>query len=282
MKNVISASRRTDIPAYYLKWFIDAISRGYVDVTNPFYRKNVYRVLLDSEHVEWIVLWSRDYSPFLKQREYFSDYNLFFHFTILPGSILEKNPVPVNDSVYQAEKLAHFYGANHIIWRYDPIAFWLDENRKMQSNHSPKQFEDLCKSLSSIGIFNIYISFVSLYEKYLRRFKKTFREHQIFNPDSDARLNILSQMVDISSHYGMKIHSCCNDHLLANSSVVKGHCIDGYLLNSLNDHEKISVAKSPSRKDCGCTKSIDIGDYFTQPCPTGCIYCYANPKGYSG
>ncbi|WP_456443299.1 DUF1848 family protein, partial [Caldithrix abyssi] len=67
MKDIISASRRTDIPAFYLNWFIQRIREGFVEVQNPFYPQAVKRVLLDAEQVEWIVFWSRNYSHFLKK-----------------------------------------------------------------------------------------------------------------------------------------------------------------------------------------------------------------------
>ncbi|MHC1592009.1 MAG: DUF1848 family protein, partial [Candidatus Helarchaeales archaeon] len=58
MKTVISASRRTDIPAFYLDWFIERIHEGFVDVKNPFYPKQKSRVSLRKEDVHSIVLWS--------------------------------------------------------------------------------------------------------------------------------------------------------------------------------------------------------------------------------
>jgi hypothetical protein len=34
--NIISASRRTDIPAFYLEWFNNRIRAGYAKYQNPF------------------------------------------------------------------------------------------------------------------------------------------------------------------------------------------------------------------------------------------------------
>jgi len=39
MKTVISASRRTDIPAFYLNWFVDAIKQKSIQIQNPLYKK---------------------------------------------------------------------------------------------------------------------------------------------------------------------------------------------------------------------------------------------------
>ena len=42
---IVSASRRTDIPAFYFDWFCERLRNGYVDVLNPFNRKQVSRSL---------------------------------------------------------------------------------------------------------------------------------------------------------------------------------------------------------------------------------------------
>ena len=83
MKNVISASRRTDIPAYYINWFMEKVREGEVIVQNPFYKKKYSRIDLRPDSVEWIVFWSRNYAKLLKYRSIFEQYRLFFHFTIL-------------------------------------------------------------------------------------------------------------------------------------------------------------------------------------------------------
>ncbi|MEJ2636797.1 MAG: DUF1848 family protein [Calditrichia bacterium] len=88
MKAVISASRRTDIPAFYLKWFMEQIGRGYIDIPNPFNRKQVKRTGLTPREVAWIVFWSRNYSVFLKNQDFFDYYRLIFHFTINPPNAL--------------------------------------------------------------------------------------------------------------------------------------------------------------------------------------------------
>jgi hypothetical protein len=84
MKQVISASRRTDIPAFYLKWFTGNIRKGFVEVANPFNRKQLKQVSLSPRDVAWIVFWSRNYGSFLKDPDQFLEYRMFFHFTINP------------------------------------------------------------------------------------------------------------------------------------------------------------------------------------------------------
>ena len=79
----------------------------------------------------------------------------------------------------------------------------------------------------------------------------------------------------IAADFNIQLYCCCNDRF-ANKGVSKGSCINGHLLNQLSNNS-VTTAKSPTRKECGCTHSIDIGNYTQQPCYYGCIYCYANP-----
>jgi len=277
MKTVISASRRTDIPAFYLKWFMESIQKGFVEVANPFFPKNIRRVSLLPQDVAWIVFWSRNYGPFLKHTSFFEPYELFFHFTILPASKLEKIPVKITPALAQLQQLANLYDPQRIIWRYDPLVYWREGN-SLISNHHIRDFKFLCKEIGEMGVKSCYTSFAFPYAKFLARFKKKFPQDTLYEPTLNEQLSIINEMQAIASIYGIKLFSCCNDRLLRVHGVEKGHCIDGSLLNRLVPHKKVSRAKAPTRKDCGCTKSIDIGDYRRQPCPFGCLYCYANPQ----
>ena len=276
MKQIISASRRTDIPAYYLKWFMERLQEGYVEVTNPFYRKQVKHVSLRPDDVEWIVFWSRNYGPFLKNYSRFKDYNLFFHFTILPKSPLEKSGLAVPKLLGQLEQLAELYGSEHIIWRYDPLVYWQD-SAGLHTNHNPSDFDYLCRAVAACGVKRCYFSFAYPYGKLNSRFSKKFGNGRLIRKSATEQQAITRELKAIADSYAITLYSCCNDSLLSVSGIQKGHCIDGVLLNTLPGKKNVSEAKAPTRKDCGCTRSIDIGDYIKQPCPTGCLYCYANP-----
>ncbi len=275
MKTVISASRRTDIPAFYLKWFMDVISRGTVSIQNPLYKQNSYSIDLSPTSVEWIVFWSRNYKSFLKNYSFFNDYNLFFHFTILSHNHqLEKSCVPVNDSLKQIEKISSLFGSDRIIWRYDPIVTWYDGD-KLQSNFDAKEFQFICKEMNSIGVSGCYFSFVTNYSKFKARFKKRYPSLILAN-SYDQFDNILKSMEEVASSNNIALYNCCNN--IKSENIKTGSCISGKLLNQLTREKRVSEAKKPTRQNCNCTKSIDIGNYDQQPCYFGCIYCYANPK----
>jgi len=277
MKTIISASRRTDIPAFYLDWFIRVIRAGKVQVRNPLYKEHHYEVNLRPGQVEWIVFWSRNYQRFLKQREIFADYNLFFHFTMLSHQRqLERSHLPLTRALNQVEKLAAYYNPQRIIWRYDPVVIW-QQSAGVLSNYSPVEFENLCRRISALDIRRCYFSFVTPYRKFLRRFRQRYPDQHHIGYKTAVAQRILAGLKETAAKYKVGLYSCCNDDLV-DSSIKKGHCISAELLNSLNEKTPVSMAKAPTRQDCGCTKSIDIGDYLRQPCFTGCMYCYANPS----
>ncbi len=276
MKTIISASRRTDIPAFYLNWFKDAIRAGFVEVANPLYPKQIRTIDLSPQSVGWIVFWSRNYAHFLKAPAFFSEYQLFFHFTILPQSKLEKAAIPLKSALGQIERLSALYGPERIIWRYDPLVFW-KEAGAVKTNYDQEQFAYLCSAMAANGVRRCYTSFAFPYRKFTRRFKSAFPKDQLIQPESALQKQIIEEMLALASRYKISLYSCSNDRLLQIPGIQKGHCIDSTLLQRLEPGIKISQAKAPTRSDCGCSKSIDIGNYIKQPCPFGCIYCYANP-----
>jgi hypothetical protein len=64
MKHIISASRRTDIPAFYGRWFMGRLQEGFAGVVNPFGGQR-FVVSLKPEDVAAFVFWSKDFTPFV-------------------------------------------------------------------------------------------------------------------------------------------------------------------------------------------------------------------------
>ena len=275
MKNIISASRRTDIPAFYLNWFLNHLHKNEIEVQNPFNRKQVKRVSLSPRDVAWIVFWSRNYSVFLKNYQEFELYRLFFHFTINPANpILEPDMISPPEAFSQLEKLVHLYGPESVIWRYDPVVFY-QHNGEIKTNHDIQIFRRFVRDASLLGLRRCYTSIMHRYPKVLKRAKQV-KDFTFLVQEDRKKFAILQDMVDLASLYGVHLYSCSNDSLLNVTGMKKGSCIDGRLLNRLG-HEKVSEKRAATRQDCGCTVSIDIGDYVHTPCKYHCLYCYARP-----
>ncbi len=275
MKQVISASRRTDIPAFYLRWFMERLRKGFIEVPNPFNRAQTQWVDLSPRNVAWIVFWSRNYGPFLKNHSFFDYYQLFFHFTINPADRwLEPDMIPPHAAFKQLEQLVKIYGADRIIWRYDPLVFYRI-GEEVRSNHNINVFREYARIAGQLGITRCYTSIMHPYAKIFKRIKNRPEFHFLELPEERKRA-ILQEMVEIASLYGVFIYSCSNPDLLKVEGVKRAHCIDGHLLNRLGV-DRVTERLHRTRPDCGCTYSVDIGDYLQTPCKYHCLYCYARP-----
>ncbi|GAB4376743.1 MAG: DUF1848 domain-containing protein [Calditrichia bacterium] len=273
MDQVISASRRTDIPAFYLRWFMEHLKKGEMEVPNPFNRRQVKRIQLQPEFVGWIVFWSRNYHLYLKNREFFADYRLFFHFTINPpNDILEPDMIDPRKAFQQMEKLVACHGPERIIWRYDPITYY-QWRGTLCSNHQADVFREYAKIVGSLGIRRCYTSIATVYPKMIKR-AQNFPTFNFLEPALKHQRQILHDMAEIAADSGIQLFICSNDKLVNEPLIQKGHCIDGRLLNQIG-RAAVSEIPLPTRPDCGCTASIDIGDYLKTPCKYNCLYCYA-------
>ena len=123
MKKIISASRRTDIPAFYSDWFVDKLKNGFVCVRQP-YNNKITKVSLKPEDIHSIVFWSKNYNPFLSKLELVekTTKSLFFHFTVtgLPHYIEPFIP-DWKEALKDMSYLSQRYGSCQVVWRFDPI-----------------------------------------------------------------------------------------------------------------------------------------------------------------
>jgi len=238
-------------------------------VKNPFYPSQVSRVSLKKEDVHSIVFWSKDFSKFLQQASEFSDYNLFFHFTVNDCKELEPNIPSLNQRLLQVKKLVDEYGSKVMIWRFDPIVFW-KENEIVKDNLG--SFDKIHESMADFGVTKCFFSFATWYDKCKKRAEK--KQFQYLVPSKKKRLKITRELASKSKEKGITMYACCNDELVLANNVEKGKCIDGALLTKLF-RENCSQSKYPGRDTCGCTKNRDIGSY-DQICHNNCLYCYGN------
>ncbi len=272
LKTVISCSRRTDVPAWYLNWLKERIRERWVDVPNPF-TKTSYRVNLDPESVHTIVLWSKNFGKFLGDDSFLRDYRLFFHFTLNDCPDWEPRIPDLSIRLDQLRELARRYGPDRINWRFDPIVF--QRGGKLDNLG---RFEKIARAAADVGIRRCIFSFTTWYEKVLRR--PGVQAMDPYDPSVEKRRETVERLSAIARPLGITLHSCCVEGLDGIAGVEKGSCIDGRLLSELAG-ERCSLSRDTSqRKSCGCTISKDVGSY-EQPCYNSCLYCYANPAQYT-
>lgn len=264
---IISASRRTDIPAFYSEWFFNRIKEGYVLVRNPMNTHQVSRINLSPDVVDCIVFWTKNPRPMLNRLDELKDYNYYFQFTLNSYSTdVEPNvPSKGNNVIDTFISLSEKVGAQRIIWRYDPIII----TDKYTIDYHVTYFEKLAQILS--GKFGkCVISFVDEYKKNSRN----FRDNGLREPEKKQMENIAQLFSEIASRYKFKIYTCAEQIDLSNYGIEHNSCIDKELIESLVG-SKLKIQKDKAQRDeCGCVESIDIGSYNT--CTHGCKYCYAN------
>jgi hypothetical protein len=277
MLEIISCSRRTDVPAFYYGWLQECLKNKYVMVKNP-YNQVDYGVDLAPEKVHSISLWSKSFANVIKDPAYLSNYDLYFQFTITGyGKLLEPYSITAGEAVGQMEKLAVKYSPAQINWRFDPIILGVykgkDALHEIPESERLKTFENLSRDISSIGVKKCTISFLQLYKKVERRMAASGILYRV--PDEQEQIEIVRHMAEIADKYGITIYTCSSPIIEGVKGVKKGHCIDGAYLEELFG-KKVSHAKdSGQRPGCGCTRSRDIGSYEGQRCGFGCRYCYA-------
>jgi hypothetical protein len=269
---IISASRRTDIPAFYGKWLMNRIHAGFAGYINPFNGKK-YIVSLKKDDVSAIALWSKNFSPFINNAISLRNegYPLFFNYTItgLP-EIFEPCCPQKNESIESIKKISSSFSPDHINWRYDPVLI----TEITDIHYHTDKFTKLCADLSGF-IKRCYISFPTIYGKVEKSFKH-FTEKtsiKILFLSIQEKIELAEKLAVIAENYGIQIYSCRSDYL-EGDKIKKGHCIDGEIISTISGRVISKLRPRPTRKECGCTESTDIGIY--EICPHGCIYCYAN------
>jgi DNA repair photolyase len=271
---IISASRRTDIPAFYGDWMMNRLREGYCLVQHPIRSQIAYRVSLKPEDVDAIVFWTKypkSLWPHLDETES-RGYRFIFLFTLTPyGSPLESRLPPLEERLEIFRRLSTRLGAEKVVWRYDPIVL---SNRTDESFHV-REFERIASQLKGFTR-RVIISFVDYYPFVARRLAKLREEGLEVFDESALRagaLPLAASLHRIALQHGLEIQSCAEELNLKEAGIAPGSCIDGLLLHQILG-VRVALKKDPGqRKSCLCTVSKDIGAYDT--CGHLCAYCYA-------
>ncbi len=294
---VISASRRTDIPAFYMKWFMERINRGFFETINPYNRvkKNIDA---SCNNIHTIVFWSKNFRPLLQSqageelRE--RGYNLFFNFTVNSQSkLLEPGIPPLEEKLAQLEDLCCKFTPEVVNWRFDPICFYKQNSDSGNENdqrieNNLADFALIAKKAEKCGISRCITSFTDDYAKIRKRINylkgKGENPPDLIYPDLSKKLEIILRMENLLKAKKISLFICCEKevflHLPKTSSVSMSSCIQGKLLRRLFGGNPVIKKDYGQRtkQGCQCTSSIDIGLYNFHPCFHNCLFCYANPK----
>ena len=263
---IISASRRTDIPAFYFDWFCQRLKAGYADVVNPFNRKQVSRISLKPEAVDCIVFWTKDPAPMLERLGALKGYHYYVQVSITPyGRDVEENLRPKGEIIKTVQELSRRLGKERVVWRYDPILL----NDSYTVAGQLVWFEKALAELSPC-VERCVISFIDMYAK----MKKNAAGLNLRELTEIEMHELATGLAERARGSGVRLQTCSEAIDLDIYGISHGACIDGELIEWIT-RKPVKAGKAKSQRPlCNCVESFDIGQYDT--CINGCHYCYAN------
>ena len=306
---IISASRSTDIPAFYAKWFFNRLEKGYCVWYNPFNQQPMY---ISFKKCRVVVFWTKNPEPIIPYLPELDKRGIHYYFQVTLNDYeqegFEPNVPSIKSRINTFINLSNIIGKEKIIWRFDPLII------------TPQLTTEML--LSRIrGIYNcikgytdkLVFSFVDV-KAYRKVQNNLVKETPFFTTDTienaemtySERMEIVKGLVnmrEMMSPLGRKLQlaTCAEDMELSQYGIEHNCCIDGELMKRIfaDDEELVyylHTGKLPERdmfgeippipekpknlkdkgqrKICGCMVSKDIGMYNT--CRHFCVYCYAN------
>jgi hypothetical protein len=294
---VISASRSTDIPAFYAKWFMNRLRQGYVKWVNPFNQRPQY---VSFKNAKVIVFWSKNPKPLMQFLPEIEERRIayYFHFTLndYEAENLEPGVPPLSERIATFQALSQRIGKDRVIWRFDPLIL-------TGSITVPMLLEKIKRVGDEIAPFTtkLVFSFADIrpYRKVQNNLRRAGLSYTDFTTETMAEA--ASGISRLCKDWGIVGSTCAEPTSFAQFGITHNHCIDDTLILRITGNSPdlgrlfgadLSVRKDlfaapwepgfpplktkdpGQRPECGCVFSKDIGQYNT--CPHLCVYCYAN------
>ncbi len=293
---IISASRSTDIPAFYAEWFVNRLKAGYCVWYNPFNQQPMYVAF---QNVRAVVFWSKNPKPLIPYLHELDERGIHYYFQFTLNDYekegFEPNVPALENRIATFKELADQIGKERVIWRFDPLIMTdtvgVDELlRKVEyiGNQLKGYTEKLVFSFADIAHYKkVENNLKRLNIKYLEFTSETMNE-------------FAKGVSELNQNWNFSLATCAEEINLEQYGIEHNRCIDGELMKRLFAEDEdflyyLSYGKCPEkgslfptetpkkeanlkdkgqRKLCGCMISKDIGMYNT--CPHFCVYCYAN------
>ncbi|HEX7400789.1 MAG TPA: DUF1848 family protein [candidate division Zixibacteria bacterium] len=258
-KKIVSASRRVDLLAFYPDYMAEKL------------------VEIGTENVHTLVIWTKNprnmlvHSRLNRVLEKLDQIYVLLTVTGLGGTPLEPNAPSADQIFQQLPAIIDFIGSpRRLAIRYDPLIDVLFQGKERLSNLDINRFSDILNRAQFFGVERVIVSYVTLYRKVIKRLKANNFEI-LEHPLEEITGFIQNQMIPQVEKLGMRLSTCVLPNLTQ-----KG-CIDVRTLIEMHPLRiPCSQAKDKTQRgECHCTKSLDIGQWFS--CCHGCVYCYGNP-----
>lgn len=255
---ILNVSGRTDIIAFYSKWFLNRLKEGYVDVRNPFNANLVSRI--NFEDVDLILFCTKNPIPIIDKLDNIK-IPYIFHITITPyKNDIEPNLPSKSDIIKAVKKISTTIGIENVYVRYDPIFI----SEKYNIEYHIKAFTKLCSLLKGY-VKTIIVSFIDNYQNVRKNLP--YLKYRSFT-EEDYKL-IGENFSKIAKNNNMVVQTCFEERNLTEYGFTKGECMSKELAFKLTGK---TYKKWQARKGnaCNCVDLVDIGVY------NSCKYCYAN------
>jgi hypothetical protein len=263
---IVSASYRTDIPAFYGDWFLARLAAGWAEVRNP-YSGALSRVGLARHEVDAFVFWTKNLLPFLPALERVASlgYPFSVSYSVLDYPHRIERAVPAAAQHVDALRaIASRYGGRVPVWRYDPVLI----TEATPTDWHVENFARLAASLEG-ATDEVVLSWAQIYAKTKRNLDVDcipWRDP----PDAEKR-DLLASLAAIAAAHGMRFSVCAQPHLVPDGGH-EARCVDTGRLSAIAGRAIVARDKG-NRAGCRCAESRDIGAYDS--CAHGCVYCYA-------
>lgn len=293
---IISASRATDIPAFYGEWLAGRLASGYLVWTNPF--NSLRKQIVSFAKTRAVVFWSKNPAPIERHLGQLEERGINYYFTFTVNDYeregLEQSVPPLDERLATFRRLAKRLGGERVVWRFDPII--------VGDSLTP---ERILEKIERIGdrlhrhTRRLVISFadVARYRRVRRNLVRAGFDDSA-EPGPEAVRRIAGGIQALNENWGLSVASCAEEVDLSAFGIAHNRCVDDELMARVFSHDaelmaflgRAGGAAAPlpgrgapdanplkdrsQRKLCGCVASKDIGRYNT--CPHRCAYCYAN------
>lgn len=262
---ILHTGMRTDIPAFYVPWFVNRLRAGEVCVRNPYDPAQVTRYRLDPAVVDLIAFCTKNPAPMLPHMDLLAPYGQFWYVTITPyGREIEPHVPAWQDVARAFRQLSDIVGVCAVGWRYDPIL--IDECHTIDFHK--RMFAAMAEELSGATEM-VVISFLMRYAKTRSNFPES---REVTHAEC---MELGAYIVETARAYGMTVYPCGGGRAeLAQFGADVGGCMTPRIYEQALGRRLNFPHYVRQRKECDCYLGADIGAYDS--CPHLCRYCYAN------
>lgn len=275
---IVSASRATDIPAFYADWFFRRLDKGYVRWRNPFSGQDSYVSFVQTR---FIVFWSKNPKPLLPYLSVLKERGIgcYIQYTLndYEAEGLEPSVPPLARRIDTFRRFVDALGMGAAVWRFDPLILTDRINIDTLLDKIARIADALVGRTEKL-VFSF--ADIESYKKVSRNLRQSGIDYREWDKASmrefASRLSMLNR-----DNWNFRLATCAERIDLSEYGIEHNRCIDPELISRLAPNDAVlqnflynARGDSGQRKACGCILSKDIGAYNT--CPHGCLYCYAN------